>query len=82
MQRTRDWRRAQWQRIRAKRLGYMRLWRTGEPDNTAIGRFATTPHPCSARCCGNQRKFYGPTVQEIKYRPEGLTHLKGHIHYG
>lgn len=29
-----------------------------------IGRHATTPHPCSCRACGNQRKYEGETRQE------------------
>jgi len=29
-----------------------------------LGKVVSTPHPCSARCCGNQRKWEGETRQE------------------
>ncbi len=32
-----------------------------------LGVVARTPHPCSCEGCGNQRFWYGPTMQERRH---------------
>lgn len=36
-------------------------------DKKAMARFKEQPQVCSGECCGNQRKYYGPTMQERRF---------------
>lgn len=36
----------------------------------AMARFKEQPQHCSYMCCGNQRKYYGPTIQERRNEAE------------
>lgn len=36
----------------------------GDMNKRQLGKVVTTPHPCSCRSCGNQRKWEGETRQE------------------
>jgi len=68
MHRTRDWRRAK---------GYARMWRRAQEDanqhyddltcpciENPKPRFWESPQVCSSWCCGNQRRWAGPSIQE------------------
>lgn len=39
-------------------------------DPRAMARFREQPQVCSSICCGNQRRFEGPTLQERRFRCE------------
>lgn len=45
-----------------KRWSYTEQWITPR----AIGRAGITRCPCSCMGCGHQRKWWGPTLQEVK----------------
>ena len=45
-----------------KRWSYREQWITPR----AIGRAGITRCPCSCMGCGHQRKWWGPTLQEVK----------------
>jgi hypothetical protein len=76
MKRTRDWRRAQRERIIARTERWMRShgWFTtpykrwdDEEARRHVRVNARTPHPCSSHCCGNPRKWFGTkTLQEVR----------------
>ena len=60
----------------AYRLGHL-VWRV---DSLAVWRrkwerwiaaMAVTPCPCSGFCCGQQRRYEGPTVSELRRRGVG-----------
>lgn len=38
----------------------------------AMARFREQPQACSLMCCGNQRRYYGPTMQERRKDERGL----------
>jgi hypothetical protein len=67
MGRSRDWRRAQRERVIARTTRRMKdsgwfypryeLWDADEA-RARICRAATTPHPCSRHCCGNPRRWF------------------------
>lgn len=50
----------------AKKAG--REWFSKEPSAKQIGQLAHTPKACSCWMCGNQRKSYGETLQEIRIK--------------
>lgn len=66
MSRTREYRikQAQLKKREARKRAIDNGWSTSDKH---IGMLATTPHPCSAQCCGNCRKYEGPTIQELKH---------------
>lgn len=41
-------------------------WWGKNPDPVLVGIYATTPHPCSCLGCGNERKYSGVTLDEIR----------------
>lgn len=51
------------------RLKKARRWYHGQ-DLWLVAKFigiaVTTPHPCSNICCGNQRPYFGQTLQELR----------------
>ena len=51
-----------------RRLGLRQLRRWAYANTTPhlIGKAGTTRTPCSCWMCGHQRKWRGPTLQEIK----------------
>ncbi len=53
-----------------RRLGLRQLkrWHCLDENFTPrfIGRAGTTRCPCSCMGCGHQRKWWGPTLQELK----------------
>lgn len=74
--RDRSWRRAQRERARNRARRHLRdkqwfsapyrLWSDSEVE-VVVSKNAITPHPCSAHCCGNPRKWFGDaTMQELK----------------
>jgi hypothetical protein len=52
------------QRIMQKRWRRCDWLKAIKPEN--VGKYIDTPHPCSEMCCGNQRRWQGPTRQERK----------------
>jgi len=55
------------QRLKAKRRKYWGGRWGKELDGRLLGKCHNCPQPCSNECCGNQRKWYGPTRQELKH---------------
>ncbi len=50
-----------------RRLGLRQLRRLGrKPDPRLVGMAGTTRNPCSCWICGNKRRAYGPTRQEMR----------------
>ena len=43
-------------------------WYDKDPSPRQIGLLAHTPKACSCWMCGNQRKSFGETFQEIKFK--------------
>ena len=35
-------------------------------DPRAMARFKEQPAYCSRECCGNQRRYYGPPIRELR----------------
>lgn len=68
--RTRDFRRHQsdrhmWRRLKEDRnQHYDDLSCPCWTDPKAMARFKEQPQRCSKPCCGNQRRYYGPSVSE------------------
>ena len=48
-------------RLKRNRKNY---WHWNEKTPGELGVLVNTPHPCSCRSCGNQRKWEGETKQE------------------
>lgn len=40
-------------------------------DPRAMARFKEQPQTCSRHCCGNQRKYYGDSIQERRAKQKG-----------
>lgn len=52
------------------RLKKTRRWYHGRDlwaDGRLIGMAVHTPQLCSCWGCGNQRRYFGPTIQELRY---------------
>ena len=70
--RDRQWRRFQKERVRNNVEKWARFsgilnFRTEDEIKEWICKSTDTPHPCSAHCCGNPRKWFGQrTIQELK----------------
>ena len=52
-------------RIKAARRFYWGRDLSKEP--VVLAKAVRTPHPCSCRVCGNDRKFEGRTIQERRF---------------
>ena len=65
MARGRAYRRHQARLAKRRARVFVRYWTGSPPTAKLIGMFATTPSPCSSRCCGNWRKHEGPTRKEL-----------------
>ena len=67
MNRTRDFRRHQMWKHKREAMECLKQWTvdTAWIDNKQIGMSARTPKMCSYACCGNSRRYYGRTRQEI-----------------
>ena len=69
MNRTRDFRRHQMWKHKREAMERLKQWIVKEDDSwiddRQIGISARTPKMCSYMCCGNHRKYYGRTRQEI-----------------
>ena len=63
-QRGREYRIRQLQRKKREAAKQFKERKWGLSD-TAIGIYANTPTRCSCALCGNTRKHYGKTVQEL-----------------
>ena len=50
-----------------RRLGLRQLRQWGrQADPRLVGMAGTTRCPCSCWCCGNKRRWFGPTRQELR----------------
>lgn len=68
---TRAERRAQSDRAKARARRQLAIWNHGyRDDRGVIGRVARTRKPCSCRGCGNQRRWEGPSVRELRQMQE------------
>jgi len=71
--RTRAFRRHQtyrhmWRRLKEDRnQHYSQLDCPCLTDKKAMARFKEQPQQCSFECCGNQRKAYGRSMQELRH---------------
>ena len=45
-------------------------------DRREVGMMARTPSVCSNKCCGNQRRYFGATLQEVKHAMTALDTLE------
>ena len=66
--RGRAWRRAQRERIRAKRINHYDGW--GKESPRAAGMVTTTSTLCSCWMCGNPRKWFGEETRQEQIHTE------------
>ena len=60
MNRTRDQRRANFEKKKKKAIKLLKQWSYfSEPSPKMIGMIAKTPVRCSGYCCGNPRHYHG-----------------------
>jgi hypothetical protein len=56
-----------WRRLKEDRnQHYTQLTCPCWTDPKAMARFKEQPAYCSGPCCGNQRRYYGPPVRELR----------------
>jgi hypothetical protein len=48
-------------------------------DEESVGIEANTPHQCSGPCCGNQRKYWGPTHKELAAEADAQDQINDFI---
>lgn len=61
--RSRDWRRSQYDRLKRKRADYHGGWMK---DSDRLGMLVSTPKPCSCGCCSRnwERRFWGKVTRK------------------
>lgn len=63
--RTREWRLRQDERIRARRLRYYAIaYAVEDGDRRRMGIFVRTPARCSCEMCGNPRRHFGRVTRQ------------------